>query len=283
MYRSCFYLILCLLLLPFSSWPAEVVRYPAIEDPTDKRSEYPIALLKLALKKSGSTATLQTTSARVSKSRALHLLETSVEVDVVWTMTSIDREKRFLPIRIPIYKGLGSYRLLLIRKGDQAKFSALKDESALKQQMMSQMYDWVDAEVLRQNKFKVLNASSYQSLFQMLLHNRVDAVPRSVLEIAAEQKLFAEQGLHIETDWALHYPGAVYFFVSNKNPVLAQRIETGLRLALKDGSFDLLFQKYFAKQLKEMKLSKRRLVELRNPLLPPETPLNETLLWYKPE
>lgn len=283
MYRSCFYLILCLLLLPFSSWPAEVVRYPAIEDPTDKRSEYPIALLKLALKKSGSTATLQTTSARVSKSRALHLLETGVEVDVVWTMTSIDREKRFLPIRIPIYKGLGSYRLLLIRKGDQAKFSALKDESALKQQMMSQMYDWVDAEVLRQNKFKVLNASSYQSLFQMLLHNRVDAVPRSVLEIAAEQKLFAEQGLHIETDWALHYPGAVYFFVSNKNPVLAQSIETGLRLALKDGSFDLLFQKYFAKQLKEMKLSKRRLVELRNPLLPPETPLNETLLWYKPE
>ena len=283
MYRSCFYLILCLLLLPFSSWPAEVVRYPAIEDPTDKRSEYPIALLKLALKKSGSTATLQTTSARVSKSRALHLLETGVEVDVVWTMTSIDREKRFLPIRIPIYKGLGSYRLLLIRKGDQAKFSALKDESALKQQMMSQMYDWVDAEVLRQNKFKVLNASSYQSLFQMLLHNRVDAVPRSVLEIAAEQKLFAEQGLHIETDWALHYPGAVYFFVSNKNPVLAQSIETGLRLALKDGSFDLLFQKYFAKQQKEMKLSKRRLVELRNPLLPPETPLNETLLWYKPE
>lgn len=283
MYRSCFYLILCLLLLPFSSWPAEVVRYPAIEDPTDKRSEYPIALLKLALKKSGSTATLQTTSARVSKSRALHLLETGVEVDVVWTMTSIDREKRFLPIRIPIYKGLGSYRLLLIRKGDQAKFSALKDESALKQQMMSQMYDWVDAEVLRQNKFKVLNASSYQSLFQMLLHNRVDAVPRSVLEIAAEQKLFAEQGLHIETDWALHYPGAVYFFVSNKNPVLAQSIETGLRLALKDGSFDFLFQKYFAKQQKEMKLSKRRLVELRNPLLPPETPLNETLLWYKPE
>ncbi len=283
MYRSCFYLILCLLLLPFSSWPAEVVRYPAIEDPTDKRSEYPIALLKLALKKSGSTATLQTTSARVSKSRALHLLETGVEVDVVWTMTSIDREKRFLPIRIPIYKGLGSYRLLLIRKGDQAKFSALKDESALKQQMMSQMYDWVDAEVLRQNKFKVLNASSYQSLFQMLLRNRVDAVPRSVLEIAAEQKLFVEQGLHIETDWALHYPGAVYFFVSNKNPVLAQSIETGLRLALKDGSFDLLFQKYFAKQLKEMKLSKRRLVELRNPLLPPETPLNETLLWYKPE
>lgn len=283
MYRSCFYLLLCLMVFSVQSWPAEVVRYPAIEDSADKRSDYPIALLELALKKSGSTATLQSTSARVSKSRALYLLETGVEVDVVWTMTSVDREKRFLPVRIPIYKGLGSYRLLLIRRDDQAKFSALKDEAALKQQMMSQMHDWVDAEVLRQNKFKVLNASSYQSLFQMLLHSRVDAVPRSVLEIVAEQQFFASQGLHIETDWVLHYPGAVYFFVSNKNPVLAEKIETGLRLALKDGSFDLLFQKYFVQQLQEMKLSKRRLVELKNPLLPPETPLNESILWYKPE
>lgn len=108
----------------------------------------------------------------MSKSRALHLLETGVEVDIVWTMTSIEREKRFLPIRIPIYKGLGSYRLLLIRHEDQAKFSALKDEVALKQLMLSQVHDWVDTDVLRQNKFKVLNASSYQSLFQMLLHKK---------------------------------------------------------------------------------------------------------------
>lgn len=282
MYRSCFYLLLCLIFFPLSCF-ADTVRYPAIEDSADKRSNYPIALLELALKKAGSTATLQSTSARVSKSRALHLLETGVEVDVVWTMTSIEREKRFLPIRIPIYKGLGSYRLLLIRSEDQAKFSALKDEAALKQQMMSQVHDWVDTDVLRHNKFKVLNASSYQSLFQMLLHKRVDAVPRSVLEIAAEQQLFAEQGLHIETDWLLHYPGAVYFFVSNKNPQLAQKIESGLRKALKDGSFDLLFQKHFVSQLKKMRLSERKLVELQNPLLPPETPLGESALWYKPD
>ena len=283
MYRSRFYLLLCLTFFPLSSLSAEIVRYPAIEDSGDKRSNYPIALLELALKKAGSTATLQSTSARVSKSRALHLLETGVEVDVVWTMTSIEREKRFLPIRIPLYKGLGSYRLLLIRRDEQAKFSALKDEAALKHQMMSQVHDWVDTDVLLHNKFKVLNASSYQSLFQMLLHKRVDAVPRSVLEIAAEQKLFAEQGLHIETDWLLHYPGAVYFFVSNRNPRLAEKIESGLRKALKDGSFDLLFQKHFVSQLKKMKLSERKLVELQNPLLPPETPLSDPILWYKPD
>ncbi len=283
MYRSCFCLLLCLAFFPLSSLSADMVRYPAIEDSGDQRSDYPIALLELALKKAGSTATLQSSSARVSKSRALYLLETGVEVDVVWTMTSIEREKRFLPVRIPIYKGLGSYRLLLIRREDQPKFSALKSEAALKQQLLSQMHDWVDTAVLRHNKFKVLDASSYQSLFQMLLHKRVDAVPRSVLEIAAEQQLFAEQGLHIETDWLLHYPGAVYFFVSNKNPQLAEQIESGLRQALKDGSFDLLFQKHFVSQLKKMRLSERTLVELQNPLLPPETPLGESGLWYKPD
>jgi hypothetical protein len=259
------------------------VHYPAIEDSGDKRSNYPIALLELALKKAGSEAVLKSTSTRVSRSRSLQLLETGLEVDVVWTMTSIEREKRFLPIRIPIYKGLGSYRLLLIRSDEQAKFSALKDEAALKQLMMSQVHDWIDTDLLRHNKFKVLNASSYQSLFQMLLHKRVDAVPRSVLEIEAEQQLFAEQGLHIETDWLLHYLGAVYFFVSNKNPQLAEKIESGLRKALKDGSFDLLFQKHFVSQLKKMKLSERKLVELENPLVPPETPLAESILWYKPD
>lgn len=281
MYRFCCYLLLCLALCLTTSLAADTVRYPAIEDSTDHRSVYAIALLELALKKAGSTARLQSTANRVSRSRALHLLEIGVELDVVWTMTSVEREKRFLPVRIPIYKGLGSYRLLLIRAEDQAKFSAVKDEAALKQFMMAQVHDWVDTQVLRHNKFKVLDASAYQILFQMLLHHRVEAVPRSVLEISAEQQQFADQGLAIETDWVLHYPGAVYFFVSNKNPQLAQHIETGLRLALKDGSFDLLFQKHFVSHLKKMKLSERKLAELDNPFLPAETPLAESVLWYR--
>ena len=122
MFKSCCVLLL-FLMLPVQ---AETVRYPAIEDPTDHRSTYAISLLELALKKAGSTATLQSTAVRVSRSRALYLLETGVEVDVVWTMTSVEREKRFLPVRIPIYKGLGSYRVLLIRSDDQPKFSALQ-------------------------------------------------------------------------------------------------------------------------------------------------------------
>ncbi|EGM77333.1 periplasmic component of amino acid ABC-type transporter/signal transduction system [Rheinheimera sp. A13L] len=279
MFRSCLYLLLCLVF----TVQADTVNYPAIDDPTDHRSTYAIALLELALKKAGSTATLQSTSSRVSRSRALYLLESGAELDVVWTMTTIEREKRYLPVRIPIYKGLGSYRLLLIRSEDQAKFSALEGETALKQLMMSQVHDWVDTEVLRHNKFKVLDASGYQTLFQMLLHKRVEAVPRSVLEITAEQQQFADQGLVIETDWLLHYPGAVYFFVSPKKPQLAQQIESGLRQSLKDGSFDLLFQKHFVSHLHKMKLSERKLAELENPFLPPETPLAESSLWYQPE
>ncbi|MBU1619407.1 MAG: transporter substrate-binding domain-containing protein [Gammaproteobacteria bacterium] len=283
MSNSWFCLLLCLMFCLMPAATAETVRYPAIEDSGDHRSDYAIALLELALKKTGSAASLQSAGIRVSRSRSLQLLETGVEVDVVWTMTSIEREKRFLPIRIPIYKGLGSYRLLLIRADEQARFTALKDQAALRQLMFSQVHDWVDTEVLRHNKFKVLDASSYQSLFQMLLHKRVEAVPRSVLEIAAEQQQFADQSLVIESDWLLHYPGAVYFFVSNKKPQLAQQIERGLRLALKDGSFDLLFQKHFVSHLKKMKLSDRKLAELENPFLPPETPLAKSALWYQPE
>lgn len=279
MLRFALGLLLCL------SFPltADTVRYPAVEDSGDQRSEYPIALLEMALKKASSTAKLKSTSVRVSKSRAMYLLETGVEVDVVWSMTSIEREQRFLPIRVPIYKGLGTYRLLLIRAEDQARFSALKDETALKRQLISQVHDWVDTDILRHNKFKVVEASGYQSLFQMLLHKRVDAVPRSAIEIEAEQQQWSKQGLAIEADWLLHYPGAVYFFVSNNNAQLAERIEQGLRIALADGSFDLLFHKYFSDHLKKMRLSERKLIKLQNPLLPPLTPLTDSALWYLPE
>ncbi len=58
MYRSCFRLLLCLTFFPLSSF-ADTVRYPAIEDSGDQRSNYPIALLELALKKAGSEAVLK--------------------------------------------------------------------------------------------------------------------------------------------------------------------------------------------------------------------------------
>jgi ABC-type amino acid transport substrate-binding protein len=283
--RRCVALIL-LWMLGFMVTPLSakqlIVKYPAIASMNDFRSEYPIALLQLALIKAGVDAELQSSSEPMSKSRALQLLNTGGGIDIVWTMTSTDRELKYLPIRIPIYRGLGSYRLLLIKASKQPVFSQLGNLKALQQLRFAQVHDWVDTEILRASRFSILAVSQYENLFQMLLKDRVDAIPRGVLEIEAEKLTWQNQGLVIETDWLLHYPGAVYFFVKQDNLMLAETIEQGLRKAMADGSFLALFQQFFQKHLAQMALEQRTLIELPNPFLPPLTPIDDASLWYKP-
>jgi ABC-type amino acid transport substrate-binding protein len=283
MRSSLLFLLLLLCQLPVRAQSEiQPIRYPAVATMSDFRSEYPIALLQLALTKAGVAAELQSSAEPMSKSRALQRLKSNKGIDVVWTMTSTEREEQYLPVRIPIYRGLGSYRLLLIQKDRQPLFSQLKNNKSMQQLRFAQVHDWVDTEILRHNKFSILAVSQYENLFQMLLKGRVDAIPRGVLEIEAEAESYQQQGLVIETDWLIYYPGAVYFFVEKNNTELAAQIEQGLRLALADGSFLALFQQFFAKHLQNMRLEDRRLFRLENPFLPAQTPLQDSTLWYQP-
>ena len=82
----------------------------------------------------------------------------------------------------------------------------------------------------------------------------------------------------------LHYPAANYFFVAPDNEALAERLETGLRRALEDGSFDELFRTHpvNAEAFRQTNILVRRVLRLENPLLPAATPLEERALWWPP-
>ena len=275
------------LLLPLVNFPLvaepQQIHYPAVATLSDFSSEYPIALLQLALEKAGASAELQPSAEPMSKSRALLLLNTRAGIDVVWTMTSEERERQYLPVRIPIYRGLGSYRLLLIRAADQQKFSDINQPKVLYHTRFAQVHDWIDTEILRAGKFSVLAVSQYENLFQMLLKNRVDAVPRGVLEIEAEAQTWQQHGLAIENSWLIQYPGAVYFFVEKSQTELAATIERGLGRAIDDGSFLRLFDQFFRQHLDKMLLQQRKVIRLANPFLPAATPLNNQALWELPQ
>jgi GR25 family glycosyltransferase involved in LPS biosynthesis len=88
----------------------------------------------------------------------------------------------------------------------------------------------------------------------------------------------------VETDLAIHYPAAGYIFTNKKNKKLYDRLERGFRMAVDDGSFDTLFYNHpdMKTVLEKANLKNRRIFELKNPLLPEETPLNDKRLWYKP-
>jgi hypothetical protein len=101
----------------------------------------------------------------------------------------------------------------------------------------------------------------------MLRAKRFDYMPRGVYEAENEQRANARDRLAVEQTIFLHYHVPFYFFVSKENAALGRRVERGLRLALKDGSADKLFDSIpaFRSAQAEIDSRKRRVFELAVP------------------
>ena len=283
----CFAIIMLLISSSVSCFAVDVlvVRHIQPEASYDNRNQYFLDMLRLALEKTKKTYgpfILQVTDKKMVQERALMSLEQGKELDVIWTMTTREREKQFLPIRIPLEKGLIGYRLFLIHKDDKEKFNSIQTLQQLIQLKAGQEEGWPDTQILRQNGLRVISVPDYDSLFRMLKKKRFDYFPRGVFEIQSESSLHEE--LLIEDSLTIHYPAAIYFFVNKNNKQLAKRLEVGLRMAINDGTFQSLFlnQKSMRQALQLIKQSNRRLFQLKNPLLPLETPLQENGLWHFP-
>jgi hypothetical protein len=271
------------LLLSFSAYSAKLsIVYPPPDSARDHRQDYKIELLELALKKSGVEFELRPASGVMPQGRALVQLASGHDVDVVWTATSKQREHDLLPIRIPLDKGLVGWRIFLINQDQQDKFAKVQTLADLRKFNGVQGHDWPDVDILRANGLPTLTDAKYEHLFKMLQFHLADYFSRSIDEIWDEEKGHPGMNLAVENSIVLQYPLAYYFFVNKKNTVLAETLERGLRLAIKDGSFERLFSKHFGKLLGKVNLTGRKRFVLNNPLLSPETPLQEKQLWFQP-
>jgi hypothetical protein len=256
------------------SWPMSMLG--------DARGSYPIALLHLAMEKSAAEYQLVPSGQVMSQHRTLRQLGSNNGLDVVWTMTSPEREKELRPIRIPIDRGLIGWRLLLIHQDNAEKMQQL-DEKHLKTSPSVQGSDWPDYPILKANQFRVLGSGDFDGMFKMLQAKRIDYFPRSVTEIWPELQQRPTLSLTVAPKWVLHYPAALYFFVQKDNIELANAIEIGLLRAIEDGSMQQLFLQHFSGAIQQADLKSRTVVQLTNPILPAETPLKNKALWFDPQ
>ncbi|MTW02614.1 transporter substrate-binding domain-containing protein [Duganella ginsengisoli] len=261
---------------------AEVLFYPRPESLDDARGDYPFQLLQLALIKAGSGQQVVMSPHYMQQNRSIiEVAKDTGKVHITATMTSVEREQQLLPVRIPISKGLIGWRLLLVRHGEHNLYRDVRAVADLAPYRVAQGHDWPDLAILRANGADPAPVSSYNSLFGMLKAGRIDYLPRSVQEIWAEAAHHPD--LAIEPYLVLRYPAADYFFVNRNNTRLAEQIRLGLEAAIADGSMDQLFYRHYGALLREAALDKRRVIELANPLLPPETPLARKELWFRLE
>ena len=257
----------------------QTVRFPRPEFEGDHRYDYALQLLRLALSKSGGGYQIQLAETSMNQERQVVEIEAGRNLDVGPIPSSADREKRLLPIRIPINKGVLGWRLGLIRKGDEGLFAGVATLEQLKAIRLAQGQEWPDTQILRANGIPVITAPKYEGLFKMLAGKRFDYFPRSVMEIWDEQAL-NDSTLEIEPHLALHYFYDAYFMVNRDNAKLEKDIRDGLERAIADGSFDKLFEQYYGERLRKAHLETRTVIELKNPLLTPGTPSDRPELWY---
>lgn len=258
------------------------ITYPRPIDDRDLRTEYPLALLTLALEKTGVKYSLMPSDRIMLQGKALRQLRENREVNVVWSMTDSQREKDLLPIRIPLAKGLIGWRVFLINELNEGRFYEGMSKNELLKLVPISGEEWPDTKILQANGFNVFTVPSYGNAAEVLETNKADFFPRSVMEVLNEVnvgELPAE--VKLEKNLAIYYPTALYFFVNKGNTTLARLIETGLQMAIEDGSFDALFMSTYEDSLEQLDLPHRTTIVLDNTLLPEQTPLQKESLWYK--
>ncbi|NRR30791.1 transporter substrate-binding domain-containing protein [Oxalobacteraceae bacterium] len=273
-------LLLCAAL---AGWPclvhASTIYMPRGESVEDERGDFAFELLNLALKKSGADLQVKPTETRMPQSRAIvELAAGNGRVHIVATMTSRQRERQLLPIRIPLTRGLIGWRIALLRAEQRDLLRDVRLLSDLKHFSVAQGHDWPDMDILHHNGLNAYPVANYDGLFGMLKAGRIDWLPRSANEIWGEAA--RHPTLAIDPYLVLHYPAADYFFVNRNNAALAEQVRRGLELALADGSYEQLFLLHYGALIRRANFDQRRVIELSNPLLTRETPLARKELWF---
>jgi len=254
------------------------------QNANDISHDYFIGLAQLALDKTSAEfgpARVTLISQEMAQARALAELSQGALIDLDWAGTDTHRETMLYPIRIPLEGGLLGYRVPVIRKADLAAFQKIKTLQDLQQFTAIQGTHWPDTAILESAGLKVQKTPQFKLMYPMLKNKRVDYFPRGLNEVYAEVDSLQDDSLVAYDQLLLVYKLPMYFFTSRNNQSLAQRIEKGLRLAIKDGSMlkymqsSLALKKVFP--LSQYKHSRQ--IKINNPNLPPETPVNDAALW----
>ncbi|WP_138514769.1 amino acid ABC transporter substrate-binding protein [Rhodoferax bucti] len=260
--------------------------YPPPESGADVRMNFYWDVLQLALDETSAKwgpYTLQASPKVMTPGRAEVQLSAAQDITLMARTTSVEREKKLIPLRIPLDKGLTGYRLFLIKGNNQAALGSIRGLKELRQFSIGQAGNWVDGDILRHSELQVVPGPTYESLFSMLDAGRFDLFSRGVNEISAELAANAHTypSLTIEKKLLLYYPLPRYFFFSRtpEGEQLAARAEEGLRILMRNGKFQKRYAVFKKSLLEDLQLSGRRILRIPNPLLPPETPLADKALW----
>jgi hypothetical protein len=212
--------------------------------------------------------------------------KSSPSLTVMIRETNAEYEKILTPVRIPIDRNLIGYRVLMIDKKTQASLLKVKTSDDLKPFPMGQGAGWGDVAILENAGFQVKTEVRYDDLFKSLSFGKFQLFPRGVVEVLEEFRQFKNlyPNLAIESKIMIYYPLPTYFWFHNTESgrKMAQRVDEGMRLMIRSGSLQKIFDKHYTKIIRELDLKSRMVIKIPNPFLPATVPFDKPELWYNP-
>jgi len=277
--------------IPAAGATAAVMTYihHAPESALDVRYEYHWEILRTALEVTTpkwGPYRMVVSGPMTERRQAYELKNHTGKLNVMYLSTTPDFEKNLIPIHIPVDKNLGGYSVFLIRKEDQERCNSLRTLDDLRKLSFGVGLGWIDVDILKASRFRVVTGSSYEGLFAMLVQKRFDVFLRAAVEVLDEydNRKEAMPSLHIEDSILFYYPLPMYFWFPKtaEGRRLAARAEEGMRMMIADGTYDRIFDRYQRHKIERLRLKSRRIFRIPNPNVGPETPFADKRLWFDP-
>ncbi|MFD2206995.1 hypothetical protein [Kiloniella antarctica] len=244
----------------------------APESPNDKRQDYTIKLLELALEKTKSKygsykLEFAPLGSNIKRSLA-DARQGKYENFFVRNSVSLKNVDQMAAVPFPVDLGIVGYRVAFTSEGTKALLNSVKNLEDLKKFNIVQGFGWLDTKILKSHDLQVESVSSYEGMFKMVANGRVDLFTRGVNELLEEW--IAHQhipNLAYDESFTLYYPLPRFFFTAKENKEAAQRIHEGLIIAYEDGSLIELWEKSYGPSITFANLNSRRYFEIDNPFL----------------
>lgn len=237
---------LCLsLILTATTAVADKTVIYSVPNGGEKRIDFNVKVLNLALKYSEKAYTLQASSRMSIDQAEAETLVASGKLDLMWSASDSLRESRLRLVPIPFDYGLLGYRVLIIPTKDRRKYQSVQRLSDLKNYRPLQGVGWVDSYILRDAGFNV-QLGEYSQLPDQLIQGQGDFIPRSIREVNDDYKHWSiTADISIDQRIVLIYKQGDFFYVNPENSELYNDLLLGLTRIYDNGELIKLISDHF--------------------------------------
>lgn len=186
-------------------------------------------------------------------------------IDLIVSGVSKQRENEFLPVYVPISRGLLGFRVCLIEKEGKGLAKINSAEDFKRQELQLGLVDgWPDISVMQDNDIPVQVFATESDLVNKVGSRDFQCFSRSVIEVESDAKRL---NMRVEPNIAIIYPYADIIYVHKNATDLHRYIQEKIAEFVASGEFRLFFDSHYASTLEQLNFYERKLIVLNNPKL----------------